>query len=60
MKTSKRKLRVYEGPHQNPRQNTMEEKRAAGKIGIKALGVILCSGLVDDLYVAQLRRGWTS
>jgi SAM-dependent methyltransferase len=57
MKTSKRKLRVYEVPISYHGRTYEEGKKIGWKDGIKALGVILYFWLVDDLYVASYGRG---
>jgi glycosyltransferase involved in cell wall biosynthesis len=57
MKTSKRKLRVYEVPISYHGRTYEEGKKIGWKDGIKALGVILHFWLVDDLYVASYGRG---
>jgi SAM-dependent methyltransferase len=57
MKTSKRKLRVYEVPISYHGRTYEEGKKIGWKDGVKALGVILYFWLVDDLYVASYGRG---
>ena len=57
MKTSKRKLRVYEVPISYHGRTYEEGKKIGWKDGIKALGVILYFWAVDDLYVASYGRG---
>ena len=57
MKTSKRKLRVYEVPISYHGRTYEEGKKIGWKDGIKALGVILRFWLVDDLYVPSYGRG---
>ncbi len=57
MKTSKRKLRVYEVPISYHGRTYEEGKKIGWKDGIKALGVILYFWVVDDLYVASYGRG---
>src|SRR5579872_2066084 len=57
MKTSKRKLRVYEVPISYHGRTYEEGKKIGWKDGVKALGVILYFWLVDDLYVATYGRG---
>jgi len=57
MKTSKRKLRVYEVPISYHGRTYEEGKKIGWRDGIKALGVILHFWLVDDLYVASYGRG---
>jgi glycosyltransferase involved in cell wall biosynthesis len=57
MKTSKRKLRVYEVPISYHGRTYEEGKKIGWKDGLKALGVILYFWLVDDLYVASYGRG---
>ncbi len=57
MKTSKRKLRVYEVPISYHGRTYEEGKKIGWRDGVKALGVILYFWLVDDLYVASYGRG---
>src|SRR5579859_7216413 len=57
MKTSKRKLRVYEVPISYHGRTYEEGKKIGWKDGIKALGVILYFWVVDDLYEASYGRG---
>jgi glycosyltransferase involved in cell wall biosynthesis/2-polyprenyl-3-methyl-5-hydroxy-6-metoxy-1,4-benzoquinol methylase len=57
MKTSKRKLRVYEVPISYHGRTYEEGKKIGWKDGLKALGVILYFWVVDDLYVAPYGRG---
>ena len=57
MKTSKRKLRVYEVPISYHGRTYEEGKKIGWKDGIKAFGVIFYFWLVDDLYVASYGRG---
>jgi glycosyltransferase involved in cell wall biosynthesis len=57
MKTSKRKLRVYEVPISYHGRTYEEGKKIGWKDGLKALGVILYFWVVDDLYVASYGRG---
>ncbi len=57
MKTSKRKLRVYEVPISYHGRTYEEGKKIGWKDGLKALGVILYFWLVDDLYVPSYGRG---
>lgn len=57
MKSSKRKLRVYEVPISYHGRTYEEGKKIGWKDGVKALGVILYFWLVDDLYVASYGRG---
>jgi glycosyltransferase involved in cell wall biosynthesis len=57
MKTSKRKLRVYEVPISYHGRTYEEGKKIGWKDGVKALGVILHFWLVDDLYVPTYGRG---
>ena len=57
MKTSKRKLRVYEVPISYHGRTYEEGKKIGWKDGVKALGVILYFWLVDDLYVPTYGRG---
>jgi SAM-dependent methyltransferase len=57
MKSSKRKLRVYEVPISYHGRTYEEGKKIGWKDGIKALGVIFYFWLVDDLYEASYGRG---
>jgi glycosyltransferase involved in cell wall biosynthesis len=57
MKTSKRKLRVYEVPISYHGRTYEEGKKIGWKDGVKALGVILHFWLVDDLYLPTYGRG---
>ncbi len=57
MKSSKRKLRVYEVPISYHGRTYEEGKKIGWKDGVKALGVIFYFWLVDDLYVAPYGRG---
>ena len=57
MKTSKRKLRVYEVPISYHGRTYEEGKKIGWKDGVKALGVILYFWVVDDLYVPTYGRG---
>jgi glycosyltransferase involved in cell wall biosynthesis len=57
MKTSKRKLRVYEVPISYHGRTYEEGKKIGWKDGLQALGVILHFWLVDDLYVPSYGRG---
>jgi len=57
MKTSKRKLRVYEVPISYHGRTYEEGKKIGWKDGFKALGVILRFWIVDDLYVPTYGRG---
>src|SRR5579864_8275899 len=57
MKSSKRKLRVYEVPISYHGRTYEEGKKIGWKDGIKALGVILYFWAVDDLYEASYGRG---
>jgi glycosyltransferase involved in cell wall biosynthesis/phospholipid N-methyltransferase len=57
MKSSKRKLRVYEVPISYHGRSYEEGKKIGWKDGIKALGVILYFWVVDDLYEASYGRG---
>jgi glycosyltransferase involved in cell wall biosynthesis len=57
MKTSKRKLRVYEVPISYHGRTYEEGKKIGWKDGLKALGVILYFWVVDDLYVPTYGRG---
>jgi glycosyltransferase involved in cell wall biosynthesis len=57
MKSSKRKLRVYEVPISYHGRTYEEGKKIGWKDGVKALGVILYFWLVDDLYVPSYGRG---
>jgi glycosyltransferase involved in cell wall biosynthesis len=57
MKSSKRKLRVYEVPISYHGRTYEEGKKIGWKDGVKALGVILHFWLVDDLYVPTYGRG---
>src|SRR5580698_1714776 len=57
MKTSKRKLRVYEVPISYHGRTYEEGKKIGWRDGVKAMGVILYFWLVDDLYVASYGRG---
>ena len=56
MKTSKRKLRVYEVPISYHGRTFEEGKKIGWKDGVKALGVILYFWLVDDLYAENYGR----
>jgi len=57
MKTSKRKLRVYEVPISYHGRTYEEGKKIGWKDGVKAFGVILYFWLIDDLYVESYGRG---
>jgi len=57
MKTSKRKLRVYEVPISYHGRTYEEGKKIGWKDGLKAFGVIFYFWLVDDLYVPTYGRG---
>ena len=57
MKTSKRKLRVYEVPISYHGRTYEEGKKIGWRDGVKAMGVIFYFWLVDDLYVASYGRG---
>jgi glycosyltransferase involved in cell wall biosynthesis len=56
MKTSKRKLRVYEVPISYHGRTFEEGKKIGWKDGVKALGVIFYFWLVDDLYAESYGR----
>lgn len=56
MKTSKRKLRVYEVPISYHGRTFEEGKKIGWKDGVKALGVIVYFWLVDDLYAESYGR----
>jgi glycosyltransferase involved in cell wall biosynthesis len=56
MKTSKRKLRVYEVPISYHGRTFEEGKKIGWKDGVKALGVILYFWLIDDLYAENYGR----
>src|SRR5580692_11200140 len=58
MKTSKRKLRVYEVPISYHGRTYEEGKKIGWKDGVKALGVILHFWLVDDLYIEPYGRAF--
>src|SRR5260221_384841 len=57
MKSSKRKLRVYEVPISYHGRSYEEGKKIGWQDGVKALGVILYFWMVDDLYEASYGRG---
>jgi glycosyltransferase involved in cell wall biosynthesis len=57
MKSSKRKLRIYEVPISYHGRTFEEGKKIGWKDGIKALGAIIYFWLVDDLYVEPYGRG---
>jgi SAM-dependent methyltransferase len=57
MKSSKRKLRIYEVPISYHGRTFEEGKKIGWKDGIKALGAILYFWVVDDLYVEPYGRG---
>jgi len=57
MKTSKRKLRVYEVPISYHGRTYEEGKKIGWKDGVKALGTVLKFWLIDDLYVEPYGRG---
>lgn len=57
MKSSKRKLRIYEVPISYHGRTFEEGKKIGWKDGIKALGAIVYFWLVDDLYVEPYGRG---
>src|ERR1700719_2139725 len=57
MKSSKRKLRVYEVPISYHGRTYEEGKKIGWKDGVKALGVILYFWAVDDLYEVSYGRG---
>jgi glycosyltransferase involved in cell wall biosynthesis len=57
MKSSKRKLRIYEVPISYHGRTFEEGKKIGWKDGIKALGAILYFWLIDDLYVEPYGRG---
>ncbi|MCX6589732.1 MAG: glycosyltransferase [Acidobacteria bacterium] len=56
MKTSKRKLRVYEVPISYHGRTFEEGKKIGWKDGVKALGVIFYFWLIDDLYAENYGR----
>jgi len=57
MKSSKRKLRIYEVPISYHGRTFEEGKKIGWKDGIKALGAIVYFWLIDDLYVEPYGRG---
>jgi glycosyltransferase involved in cell wall biosynthesis/precorrin-6B methylase 2 len=57
MKSSKRKLRIYEVPISYHGRTYEEGKKIGWKDGVKALGVILWFWLIDDLYIEPYGRG---
>jgi glycosyltransferase involved in cell wall biosynthesis len=57
MKSSKRKLRIYEVPVSYHGRTYEEGKKIGWKDGLKALGVILKFWLIDDLYATPYGRG---
>lgn len=57
MKSSKRKLRIYEVPISYHGRTFEEGKKIGWKDGVKALGAIIYFWLVDDLYVEPYGRG---
>ncbi|MBI1897766.1 MAG: glycosyltransferase [Acidobacteria bacterium] len=57
MKSSKRKLRIYEVPISYHGRTYEEGKKIGWKDGIKALGVVLYFWLIDDLYGEPYGRG---
>ncbi|MBL8239711.1 MAG: glycosyltransferase [Bryobacterales bacterium] len=57
MKSSKRKLRIYEVPISYHGRTFEEGKKIGWKDGIKALGAILYFWIIDDLYVEPYGRG---
>jgi len=57
MKSSKRKLRIYEVPISYHGRTFEEGKKIGWKDGVKALGTIIYFWLVDDLYVEPYGRG---
>jgi glycosyltransferase involved in cell wall biosynthesis len=57
MKSSKRKLRIYEVPISYHGRTYEEGKKIGWKDGIKVFGVILRYWLIDDLYVEPYGRG---
>ncbi|MFN0101385.1 MAG: glycosyltransferase [Bryobacteraceae bacterium] len=57
MKSSKRKLRIYEVPISYHGRTFEEGKKIGWKDGIKALGAIIYFWLIDDLYVEPYGRG---
>ncbi len=58
MKSSKRKLRIYEVPISYHGRTYEEGKKIGWKDGIKALGVILHFWLIDDLYAEPYGRAF--
>src|ERR1700674_1751959 len=58
MKSSKRKLRVYEVPISYHGRTYEEGKKIGWKDGVKALGVILHFWLIDDLYIEPYGRAF--
>jgi glycosyltransferase involved in cell wall biosynthesis len=58
LKSSKRKLRIYEVPISYHGRTYEEGKKIGWRDGVKALGVILHFWLIDDLYVGQYGRGF--
>jgi SAM-dependent methyltransferase len=57
MKSSKRKLRIYEVPISYHGRTFEEGKKIGWKDGVKALGAIVYFWLVDDLYVEPYGKG---
>src|SRR5436309_625408 len=57
MKSAKRKLRIYEVPISYHGRTYEEGKKIGWRDGVKALGVILHSCLIDDLYATPYGRG---
>jgi glycosyltransferase involved in cell wall biosynthesis len=57
MKSSKRKLRIYEVPISYHGRTFEEGKKIGWKDGVKALGAIIYFWLIDDLYVEPYGRG---
>ncbi|MBI2689950.1 MAG: glycosyltransferase family 2 protein [Acidobacteria bacterium] len=57
MKSSKRKLRIYEVPISYHGRTFEEGKKIGWKDGIKALAAIVYFWLIDDLYVEPYGRG---
>jgi glycosyltransferase involved in cell wall biosynthesis len=57
MKSSKRKLRIYEVPISYHGRTFEEGKKIGWQDGVKALGAILYFWLIDDLYVEPYGRG---
>lgn len=57
MKSSKRKLRIYEVPISYHGRTYEEGKKIGWRDGVKVFGVILRYWLIDDLYVTPYGRG---